>query len=469
VGNALHQPGVRKGDRVALLETNSTEFVETYFALAKIGAILVPLNWRLVANELKFILEDSGASVLMFSQKFIHTVSELHKGKNIKLWIHTGPDRLKPKFALQYHELTADASCTNPPLAAKGDDALCIVYSSGTTGFPKGVLHTHNTVMWVLIDTLASIRIHEYDRWLSALPLFHVSAIHPLTVSIYAGISYVLMAAFDAGRTWELIGKEKITTLWAVPTMLNAMLQTLKPEQHDYSSIRRCMTGAAPVPITLIEAYGNLDIDIHQIYGLTEACGPTCISSAEDAITRPESTGKPFFHTSMRIVDENMNDVGPNKTGEVIISSKHVMKEYWNNPIATGEAIVDGWLKTGDVAEMDDEGHIYIRERIKDMIISGGENIYPAELENMLRSHEGIKDAAVIGQTSEKWGESPCAVIVRKDKSLTTGEILAWCEKKLAHYKLPKHVEFINEIPRNPSGKVLKKLLRERFPGPAPE
>jgi acyl-CoA synthetase (AMP-forming)/AMP-acid ligase II len=277
------------------------------------------------------------------------------------------------------------------------------------------------------------------------------------------------MATFDAGRTWDLIEKEKITTLWAVPTMLSAMLQALKPEQHHYSNFRRCMTGAAPVPITLIEAYRKLNIDIFQIYGLTEACGPVCISRVEDAIARPESTGKPLVHTSVRIVDENMNDVGPDKRGEVIISSKHVMKEYWNNPMATAEALVDDWLKTGDVAEMDDEGHIYIRDRVKDMIISGGENIYPAEVENILLSHEGIKDVAVIGQASDKWGESPCAVIVRRDKSLTTGEIFAWCENKLARYKQPKHVEFVNEIPRNPSGKVLKKLLREQFPGPAPK
>jgi acyl-CoA synthetase (AMP-forming)/AMP-acid ligase II len=231
--------------------------------------------------------------------------------------------------------------------------------------------------------------------------------------------------------------------------------------------VRWCLSGAAPVPKTIIEAYAELGIRILQVYGLTESCGPACLIGAEDAIAKAGSTGKAFFHTSVRVVDENMNDVGPHEPGEVLVAGKHIMKGYWNRPDATAEAIVDGWLRTGDVAEVDEDGFVYIRDRVKDMIISGGENVYPAEIENVLLSHEKVADAAVIGQPSDKWGESPFAVVVRKDAGLTEDEVLAYCKGRIAPFKMPKGVAFVDEIPRNPTGKILKRILREQFPGPA--
>jgi acyl-CoA synthetase (AMP-forming)/AMP-acid ligase II len=227
------------------------------------------------------------------------------------------------------------------------------------------------------------------------------------------------------------------------------------------------MSGAAPVPVTLIESYAKRGIEVHQVYGLTESCGPACLINPEDAIAKAGSTGKPFFHTDVRIVDEQGRDVAPGATGEVLVRGAHVMKGYWNRPDATAETIRDGWLHTGDVATIDADGFIYIADRKKDMIISGGENIYPAEIENVILAHPSVREVAVIGQPSGKWGESPLAIVVKQEASLTESDVLEWSRGKLAGYKRPKGVRFVDEIPRNPAGKILKRVLRERFPEPA--
>jgi acyl-CoA synthetase (AMP-forming)/AMP-acid ligase II len=228
------------------------------------------------------------------------------------------------------------------------------------------------------------------------------------------------------------------------------------------------MSGAAPVPVALIEAYAARGIAIHQIYGLTESCGPACLIDAEFALKKVGSTGKAFFHTDVRIVNEAGQVCAPGEPGEVLVRGAHVMREYWNRPEATAETIVDGWLHTGDVAVVDADGFIFIQDRIKDMIISGGENVYPAEIENLLMAHDGIAEAAVIGQPSAKWGESPLAIVVRRDDALSEADVLQFCRGKLANFKRPYGVVFVKEIPRNPSGKILKRILREQFPGPAP-
>jgi acyl-CoA synthetase (AMP-forming)/AMP-acid ligase II len=221
------------------------------------------------------------------------------------------------------------------------------------------------------------------------------------------------------------------------------------------------------VPVNLIQAYAELGIEIHQVYGLTESCGPACLISPDEALTRAGSTGKEFFFTRVRVVDEDGNDVAPGEPGEVICRGDHVMVGYWNRPEETAKAIVDGWLHTGDVAIVDKDGYVYIHDRIKDMIISGGENIYPAEIENVLLAHPSISDAAVIGQQSARWGEVPLAVVVRTDESLTVDDVLAFTQGKLARYKQPRGAVFVTEIPRNPSGKALKRILRDQYPEPA--
>jgi O-succinylbenzoate-CoA ligase len=470
MANALVAAGIEKGERVGLLLMNSVEFMESYFALSKIGAVVVPLNWRLVPDELEFILKDSGTRRLIFGDEFVETVAELNaRGDktDITHWLQVGTSDTA-YFAEAYDAFRAKGALSEPTIVGCDDDMLYIMYTSGTTGLPKGVVHSHNTAIWAILTFAASTSFDDGEIYLAPLPMFHVGALTPLAVNVYAGATSVVMRSFDPVRAWELIQEEKVTTGLAVPAMLNFMLQVPKPEQYDHSSLKWIMTGAAPVPVSLLEAYREIDIDVLQIYGLTETCGPACLMDSAHNLTKPGSTGQAFFHTDVRIVDEDGNDCPPGIAGEVVVRGPHIMREYWNRPEATAETIVNGWLHTGDVASMDEDGYVTIADRIKDMIISGGENVYPAEIEEVLMTHPDIVEAAVIGQASEKWGESPFAIVVKSNDSLTEADVLNYCNGKLAGFKLPKAAAFVDVIPRNPSGKILKRVLREQYPDAAP-
>ena len=472
LANSLAAAGIEKGERVGLLLMNSAEFMEAYFALAKIGAVVVPLNWRLVADELEFILKDSGTRRLIYDDEFADTVAELHaRGDktDIAHWLQVAGSGEVAFFAESYEAFRDGGSAAEPACTSRDDDMLYIMYTSGTTGLPKGVVHTHTTAIWAILTIAANTYYEEGDRYIGALPMFHVGALTPLAVNVYRGATSVVMRAFDPVLAWELIEREKVNTGLMVPAMLNFMLQVGEFEKrYDYSSLRWIMTGAAPVPVALTERYLSMGVGILQVYGLTETCGPACLMDSENAIRKPSSTGKAFYHTDVRVVNEAGEDCGPDEAGEVIVRGKHIMREYWNRPEATAETIVDGWLHTGDIAVMDEEGFVSIQDRIKDMIISGGENVYPAEIEGVLMNHPQISEAAVIGQASAKWGESPLAIVVRTDEALDQAEVIEYCRGKLAGFKQPKAVEFVDEIPRNPSGKILKRVLREQFPADAP-
>ena len=471
IANVLREKGVRKGDRVALLLMNGVEYIEAYFGAAKIGAVTVPLNWRLVPDELEFIIGDSGAIVLIWGEEFDEAVSALQpRGLPVREWIRLGERSGLPGWAVDYDELWGNASADEPPIEGDSEDLLFIMYTSGTTGLPKGAVHTNGTMAWASLTINMTADMRYRDRYLQMLPLFHVGALTPATAAIHRGGSLIVMRAFDPTTVFQVIERERITIGLAVPAMLNFMLQVPGQAEADTSSVRWLMSGAAPVPVSLIETYAKLGIEIHQVYGLTETCGPACLISPEEALAKAGSTGPAFFHTDVRVVDDKGRDVEPGEIGEVIIRGPHVMKGYWNREEATAETIRDGWLYSGDLATIDKEGFVYIQDRKKDMIISGGENIYPAEIENVLQGHPGIVEAAVIGQPSEKWGESPAAIVVASaDAPPTVDDILEYCSGKLARFKLPRVVEFTDEIPRNPTGKILKRILRERFPGPAPD
>ncbi len=464
VANALTSSGVAFGDRVGLLLMNGTEFVESFFGAGKIGAVNVPLNWRLVPDELEFILSDAGTSVLIFDENVADVAAELRSRGDataITTWIQVGGT--PADGVISYDEWVGSASDDEPTAAGSGDDLLFIMYTSGTTGLPKGVMHSHDTVLWSLLTSTATSDFRKGDIFLNSLPMFHVGALNPVVTCVFAGVSMVILKAFDPVKSWELIRDEKVTATLMVPAMLQFMLAVRDPEQHDASSLRWCMSGAAPVPVTLIKAYEDLGIEIHQVYGLTETCGPACLIGSADASTRAGSTGKAFYFTEVRVVGADGNDCAPGEAGEVWVKGPHIMLGYWNRPEATADALVDGWLHTGDVATMDEEGFVTIVDRVKDMLISGGENVYPAEIENVLLSNDKVADAGVIGISSAKWGESPLAVIVAKDDSLTAEELMEFCKGKLAPFKLVRAVEFVTEIPRNPSGKILKRELREQY------
>jgi O-succinylbenzoate-CoA ligase len=471
--HAFRDLGVRPGERVALLLMNGAEFVESFFALAKLGAIVVPLNWRLVPDELAFILKDSGARVLVYDGEFRQAAQALHErgtdATAVREWIHVGDDDTRDPFARSWAAPQAGASDAEPTPGAADDDPLYIMYTSGTTGLPKGAVHTHRSVLWASLTIGMTADIRYRDRYVIVLPLFHVGALTPAMGNVHRGVTSILMRAFDPARMFETIAKERVTVLLAVPAMLNVMLRVPGHERWDTSTLRWVMSGAAPVPVTLIEAYAKRGIEIHQVYGLTESCGPACLISPDEALAKAGSTGKAFFHTDVRVVDEHGRDVAPGGSGEVLVRGGHVMQGYWNRPDATADTIRNGWLHTGDLATVDAEGYVYIQDRKKDMIISGGENIYPAEVENVILSHPQVRDVAVIGQPSARWGESPLAVVVPGDAALTPEAVIGHCQGRLARYKQPRTVRFVDEIPRNPAGKILKRLLRERFSEPAPE
>ena len=473
MAHALAQRGVGRGDRVGILMMNGVEFTESFFALAKLGAVAVPVNWRLTADELAYILKDAGAMALLYGADFAATAEDLHgrgaAGTDVTLWIEQGPPGERLALAEAYDDVLASGEEGEPEIGARDDDLLFIMYTSGTTGLPKGAMHTHNTMLWAVITIKATADLRFRDRYAIALPMFHVGALIPVICNIHGGITSVLLRQFDPGLMWRLIAEERITISLAVPAMLNFMLQVPAREEHDHATLRWIMSGASPVPVALMERYRDLGIEIHQVYGLTECGGPGCLISPDEAMARIGSTGKAFFHTDVRVVDDEGKDVAPGEPGEVIIRAPHVMTGYWNNPQATAETIRDGWLHTGDVALVDADGFVTIHDRLKDMLISGGENVYPAEIENIVLGHPGVADVAVIGVPSARWGESPFAVVVAKDEGLTQAEVLKHCEGKLARYKLPCGAAFVPEIPRNPTGKPLKRILREQFPGPAPE
>jgi O-succinylbenzoate-CoA ligase len=467
VANGLRGIEVAQGDRVGLLLMNSTEFVESFFAVGKIGGVVVPLNWRLVADELEFILGDSGTTVLIFGAEFAEVANELRaRGDAVPVaqWIQVGGD--PGDGVIGYDDWLAAQSAVEQETAGSDDDLLFIMYTSGTTGLPKGVMHTHNTVMWAIQTIMATADFRTEDRYLNTLPMFHVGALSPMLCTLYRGVTLVAVRSFDPTDAWQQIGDEAITTTLMVPAMLQFMLAVYDADVHDGSTLRWVMSGAAPVPLELIKTYESMGIEIHQVYGLTESGGPACLITGEDALARAGSTGRPFFHTDVRVAREDGADCAPDEKGEVLVRGPHVMTGYWNRPEATAETIIDGWLHTGDVATIDADGFVTIVDRTKDMIISGGENVYPAEVENVLLSHPGIADAGVIGVPSAKWGESPLAVLVCSDPDLAAEDVIAFCKGKLAPFKTVKAVEFVDEIPRNPSGKILKRDLRERFSEP---
>jgi acyl-CoA synthetase (AMP-forming)/AMP-acid ligase II len=455
--------GLRAGDRVALLMQNSVEFVGLFYGAAKLGLVVVPLNTRLAAAELSFILSDSGARVLFYGAECAETTAGIKSDEEYTLQIeHYIQSHPTGDVKDSLNARLAAASSDEPQVLHGGEDNLFIMYTSGTTGLPKGVVHTHLSISFAALSWATTMDARYKDRLLMPLPMFHVAALTGVIMCSIRGNTIVSMPNFDPMSVWQLIKDEKVNVGGAVPAILNFMRQVPDFENFESEHLRCFVTGAAPMPKALIELYNSRNMQVIQGYALTETGGGGSFLLNEYAMSKVGSAGAPAMFAEMAVRDDEGN-VSDRGTGEVVIKAPFVMKEYWNRPDATEEAFDNGWFRTGDVAEIDDDGFIFIKDRIKDMIISGGENIYPAEIENVIISHSAVAEVAVIGLPDEKWGEIACAVVVGDPAEASEEAILKLCSEKLSRYKLPKKVEYMDVLPRNPAGKVLKRVLRDRF------
>jgi fatty-acyl-CoA synthase len=458
---------LKKGERVSILAYNGLAYIDLLYGLGKIGGVFAPFNWRLTARELMYIIHDCQPKVLICGPEFVPVLEEIRGNSNIPNIISLEGATIPE--AQEYEELLEQASVDEPARPdIFAEDAYCILYTSGTTGQPKGAVLPHRQVLWNAINTVVSWGLSEKDTSPILTPMFHSGGLFVFLVPLfYIGGQVILTRTYDPEETLKLIVDRKCSVILGVPTLFQIWMNTSYFKEADFSHVHFFISGGAPCPPSLIEAWSRMKgVVMRQGYGLTEV-GVNCFSMTdEDAIRKAGSVGKPIFHSAMRLVDINGNDVADGETGELIISGPTVCSGYWNNDTATDEALKHGWFHTGDMARRDEEGYYYIAGRYKDMIISGGENIYAAEVEAVFREHPAVEDAALIGMPDEKWGEVGLMIVMLKPgKQLTIDELLEFCKSRLARYKIPKRVEFSQFLPYSPYGKVIKSELRNKFLG----
>lgn len=457
--------GIQPGDRVSILAHNSVVYLDLFYGLAKIGAIFAPLNWRLVARELSYIVNDCEPRVLLVGPEFVPVAEELRAQTHVEHWLTVEDAAMEG--TRPYEEGAAAASPTEPARPPMGSETpYAILYTSGTTGAPKGAIIPHRQILFNCLNTTASWGLSERDVSPVFTPLFHAGGLFAfLTPILYIGGRIVLGRTFDVEETLRVIVEERCTVILGVPTIFQMWLDAPGFADLDFSHVHFFISGGAPCPPPLIEAWrAQKDVVFRQGYGLTEV-GANCFSMTDgESIPKTGSVGKPIFFSKMRLVDEDGHDAPPGEPGELLIWGPHVCLGYWRNQEATDAVLRDGWFYTGDIARQDEDGCFTIVGRAKDMLISGGENIYAAEVEAAFREHEAVVDAALIGQPDEKWGEVGLMVtVLAAGASATESELKAFCSERLARYKVPKRVVFADALPYSPYGKVVKAELRKTY------
>lgn len=456
IANHLRRLGVGQGDRVSILASNGVYYVDIFFGLGKLGAVLTPLNWRLALPEQEYILNDSKPRVLLFGPEYAETAERLRQTVDVKHSINLE----------DYEDLLEESSPEPPPpTEVPLEDPHTIFYTSGTTGRPKGAILPHRMILWNSFNTIISWELTGEDAAPIFTPMFHSGGFNVVLVPLFhLGGRIVLTRSFDPEEALRLIEQERATIVFMVPTMFGLMAESPRFAEADLGSVKFFISGGAPCPVELIRLYQARGLVFKQGFGMTEA-GVNCFSmTAEESFQKQGSVGKPIFHSQVTIVDEEGHEVGTEEVGELVIAGPHVCSGYWGKPQATAEALVDGWFHSGDLAKRDGDGFYYIVGRKKDMIISGGENIYLAEVEGVIAAHPQVKEVAVIGVPDPKWGEVGRAVVVlRPGQTATEREIKEFCEGKLARYKIPKSVVFATALPRNPYGKVIRAELQKSF------
>ncbi len=474
IGNALLDLGLKKGERVAVLSRNSIESAESYFSIPNCGLVLVVLNFRLAAAELLAILADARASAFMVNEEFLGTIEGIKSSLDfVRHYILIGGKAKTPEGWLHYETLAGQSSCREPVVDVGEDDLAALMYTSGTTGLPKGCMATHRNFYHIGRSLTLEMKMDGDDVGIIACPLFHATGEVVLMNDMYSGATSVVMPQWEPEQFMRCVEKYKVTTGMLATPMLLFLADHPKAGDYDLSSMKKIFFAGAPVtPVIFqkaIERFGNVFV---HLFGTTETVGQATILRLEDvaeALARGRtdilgSCGRSFTDMESVVVDENDNPVPPGAVGEIKVRGLGTVLGYWNKQEETGKDFRNGWYYPLDLCRLDERGFIYVVDRKKDMIITGGENVYPAEVESALYRHPAVRQAAVIGTSDEKWGEAVTAVIVKKENAVVTEEqIRSFCKKEIAGYKVPKKVFFVESLPMSASGKLLKFRLREQF------
>ncbi|MBY0223158.1 class I adenylate-forming enzyme family protein [Sporosarcina aquimarina] len=451
----LQEIGLSKGDTMAILCKNNEQAIAAFFGAAKIGVISVMVNWRLGKEELQYILSHSEAKLIVYDEVFQTTIEDLKKMIPASHYISSSTS---PSFSSVWGQKTRE-----PIYETTGNDPILIMYTSGTTGKPKGALLSHNNLLATSIGLSHTIDWRESDKFLMVAPFFHIGGLAPLITNVHTGAAMILMEDFNPTAAWKLIESERITTMMTVPAMLTFLLKTYPAVSADISSLRNITCGASAVPAPLILQFREMGIPVQQVYGITEYAGAVTLWKETQHPDKYDSMGKPVMHGTLRIADTDSKETLPNgEIGEIIIGGPQVFVGYYKNEEAYMSTVIDGEFHTGDIGYIDEQGFLYVVDRLKDLIISGGENIYSSELEQTLAQHPAVADVAVVGVVNEQWGEVPKAFIVKaKDVEVSVEDIIEFSKEKLASYKAVKEVVFVDQLPRNAVGKILKQRLKE--------
>jgi fatty-acyl-CoA synthase len=460
LAHALRALGVRRGDRVAYLGPNHPAFLESLFAAGTLGALFVPLNTRLIASEIEYMLTDSGATVLIFGPECGSTVKNLADRVAVTA-LPVGSD---------YDDIVGAGPTDRIDEPVPPDDVSMIMYTSGTTGRPKGATLSHGNLTWNCLNVLVDVDVASDEIALVTAPMFHTASLNMTCLpTLLKGGQVVLESAFDPERVIDLVEQRRVTMMFGVPTMYAALAASPRWPTADLTSVRTLMCGGAPVPESLIEQYLGRGLSFVPGYGMTETAPGALLLDPSMVHRKVGSAGVAHFFTDVRVVRPDLTDVAIGEAGEVLVAGPNVMRGYWEQPEATRDAFAaDGSFRSGDIATLDGDGYAYIVDRAKDVIISGGENIYPAEVENALYRHPDVAECAVIGVPDEKWGEVGKAVVVLAAGAGAPADVLLkFLGAQLAKYKVPKSVEFASALPRTASGKILKSALRRHYGGSA--
>jgi fatty-acyl-CoA synthase/long-chain acyl-CoA synthetase len=468
LAQALRSRGVGAGDRIAVLALNGMEAWEAYLAGVRLGAIVVPVNFRLVPDEVAYLLTDSGAIALVVDSALADVAAKAREqapdvGTALVIGgANAGPD------SEDFDEALAAAGTEPLDVVVDENEPAFIMYTSGTTGRPKGAVLTHRNLLMHVFSQVTHLGWNPDDRVAApGAPLFHIAGLAGGLPPLLLGGTNVIMKSggFDPVATLDLIERERISSIFLVPAMWAALVAVPDIAGRDLAHLRRISWGAAPASTTLLRTMLDTfpQAEMVTAFGQTECSPVTCFLRGEDSLRKIGSVGTPMLNVEVRVVDEAMNDVPRGEVGEIVYRSPMVMKEYWNKPEETAEAFAGGWFHSGDLVREDEDGYFFVVDRKKDMIISGGENIYCAEVENVLAAHPKVGEVALIGVPDSRYGEAPLAVIAPRDAAdpPTAEELSAWCREKLARYKNPREYSFVGALPRNPSGKVLKTSLRQ--------